>query len=257
MKNFETREKIAKVLSSSIVGMRNSEISTAANLFMQEKDMRVVLSHMVTDGYLERSGNCATTRYKLTPQGRLMFISNSESALKQIEKTAVETQKPAQILEESALEQKTHERIDKFEERIFNEKDEIKVCDCEEHLDGGGIWCQAKEGCRFDARKFDEYRKVDEIEATPYPQIEDFETRATQKHFFSELDDDAVFSPLHYNQGGIECIEALRACMSKEEYRGFLRGNVIKYLWRLNDKATPQENIKKARWYLDTLQESF
>lgn len=144
--------------------------------------------------------------------------------------------------------------------------------------------------------QIEESPKVDEIEVRPYPfvtdsAIEDFETRAKpiseaeesvaasfddvspelkafieqgkldaslpSKHFFSELDDDSVFSPQHYNQGGIECIEALQSCMSESEYQGFLRGNAIKYLWRLNDKATPQENLKKARWYIDTLTESF
>lgn len=102
-----------------------------------------------------------------------------------------------------------------------------------------------------------EERIFPEIEAKPYPFVEDFETRAAQQHFFLELDDDSVFSPLHYNQGGIECIEALQSCLSEVEFRGALRFNAMKYLWRLNDKATPQENLKKARWYIDTLLESY
>jgi hypothetical protein len=91
--------------------------------------------------------------------------------------------------------------------------------------------------------------------------IEDFETRmevkTTHKSFFPQLDDSEVNNPQHYNQGSVECIEALQSCMNQDEYRGFLKGNIIKYLWRMNDKATPQQNIAKARWYLDTLDESY
>ena len=35
---------------------------------------------------------------------------------------------------------------------------------------------------------------------------------------------DPVNSPSHYTQGGIECIEAIKAQMSREEYMGFLVG---------------------------------
>ena len=37
---------------------------------------------------------------------------------------------------------------------------------------------------------------------------------------------DNVNHPAHYTQGGIECIDALKASMSRDEYRGFLKGNV-------------------------------
>ncbi len=49
---------------------------------------------------------------------------------------------------------------------------------------------------------------------------------------------DDVNSPAHY-QGdhGIECIQAISAQMSDEEYLGYLRGNVVKYVWRYQQKA--------------------
>lgn len=64
---------------------------------------------------------------------------------------------------------------------------------------------------------------------------------------------DLVNSPLHYqSSSGIECIEAIKAQMSNEEYRGYLRGNVVKYLWRYQQKGGKQ-SLEKARWYLDKL----
>ena len=44
--------------------------------------------------------------------------------------------------------------------------------------------------------------------------------------------EDLVNNPSHYTQGGIECIDAIKASMSDEEYAGFLKGNALKYLWR-------------------------
>ena len=55
--------------------------------------------------------------------------------------------------------------------------------------------------------------------------------------------------PAHYRKGGIECIEALRAVMTAEEYRGFLHGNIIKYVWRYQDKGGVSD-LFKAQVYL-------
>lgn len=63
---------------------------------------------------------------------------------------------------------------------------------------------------------------------------------------------DNVNHPAHYTQGGIECIQALKASMSKENYVGFLRGSVFKYLWRFADK-NGVEDLEKARVYLNWL----
>lgn len=55
-----------------------------------------------------------------------------------------------------------------------------------------------------------------------------------------------------YKHGGIECIDAIRACMSEEEFRGFCKGNVIKYLWRAEYKGG-SEDYQKARDYMNYL----
>jgi hypothetical protein len=61
---------------------------------------------------------------------------------------------------------------------------------------------------------------------------------------------DMVNSPPHYNSGGIECIQAIKASMSPEAYCGYLKGNTMKYLWRYEKKVLPLEDLKKAQWYL-------
>ena len=65
-------------------------------------------------------------------------------------------------------------------------------------------------------------------------------------------DIDLVNSPAHYVSGGIQCIDAIKASMSKLEYEGFLKGNLIKYTWRYRDKGGVQD-LRKANWYLDRL----
>jgi len=72
-----------------------------------------------------------------------------------------------------------------------------------------------------------------------------------------ELKPDLVNHPPHYADGGIECIEAIEAQLSPEEYRGYLRGNCAKYLWRCMLKGDPLENLLKCEWYLKCLIQTY
>lgn len=65
--------------------------------------------------------------------------------------------------------------------------------------------------------------------------------------------DDPVEHPAHYTSGEIECIDALKASMSHEQFTGFLKGNAMKYLWRYDKKGKAKEDLEKSRWYLDRL----
>lgn len=64
---------------------------------------------------------------------------------------------------------------------------------------------------------------------------------------------DEVEKPEHYNTGKVECIEAIEESMSLEEFKGYLKGNCMKYLWRYNYKGKAKQDLEKARWYLDKL----
>lgn len=66
---------------------------------------------------------------------------------------------------------------------------------------------------------------------------------------------DAVNHPDHYTQGGIECIDCIKASMSKEGFEDYCKGNVIKYLHRWRFKGGVQD-LKKASVYLNWLIES-
>lgn len=66
---------------------------------------------------------------------------------------------------------------------------------------------------------------------------------------------DPVCSPEHYTQGDIECIDAIKASMSHEAFLGFLKGNIMKYIWRYERKQKPLEDLKKAGWYRQKLEE--
>ena len=63
---------------------------------------------------------------------------------------------------------------------------------------------------------------------------------------------DPVVAPNHYMVGGIETIDFIRAKLTQEEFRGFCKGNVIKYLSRAEHKGG-SEDYKKARVYIGWL----
>lgn len=67
---------------------------------------------------------------------------------------------------------------------------------------------------------------------------------------------DMVNHPPHYAKtvNGIECIDAIQAAVTGDDgFKGMLRGNIIKYLWRVGkkDPAKTLEDAKKAQWYLN------
>ena len=64
---------------------------------------------------------------------------------------------------------------------------------------------------------------------------------------------DPVNAPVHYNAGSIECIEAIEESMSADAFRGYLKGNCMKYLWRYSYKGKSLEDVQKAQWYLKKL----
>jgi hypothetical protein len=63
---------------------------------------------------------------------------------------------------------------------------------------------------------------------------------------------DKVNSPPHYGQGTIECIEYIEDFLNQDEFIGYLRGNIAKYMHRFRYK-NGIEDLKKAQWYLGRL----
>lgn len=67
--------------------------------------------------------------------------------------------------------------------------------------------------------------------------------------------EDMVNHPAHYTKGGIECIDAIRSALTPEEFRGYCKGNAMKYTWRERHKGG-DEDLKKAQWYLNKMMDS-
>ena len=64
--------------------------------------------------------------------------------------------------------------------------------------------------------------------------------------------EDPVNNPTHYTQGGVECIDAIRAALTEDEFRGYCKGAAMKYVWRERHKGG-DESLRKARWYINEL----
>jgi hypothetical protein len=64
---------------------------------------------------------------------------------------------------------------------------------------------------------------------------------------------DPVNHPDHYTNGVIECIDAIQSALTPEEFRGYCKGNAIKYIWRELMKGG-NESIAKAQWYLNRME---
>ena len=78
------------------------------------------------------------------------------------------------------------------------------------------------------------------------------EEEAAHSSWDNEVED-VVNNPDHYNTGNIECIDAIEQSMSSVAFKGYLKGNCMKYLWRYDYKNKPVEDLQKAQWYLARL----
>lgn len=75
----------------------------------------------------------------------------------------------------------------------------------------------------------------------------------TDKECDDDDEDDPVNNPSHYCNGGVECIDAIKGSFEDAAgFRGFLKGNIMKYVFRYEQK-NGLEDLHKAKWYLDRL----
>lgn len=65
---------------------------------------------------------------------------------------------------------------------------------------------------------------------------------------------DNVNHPNHYNSYSREVIDTLQGSMTPDEFKGYLKGNIMKYVTRYQFK-NGVEDLKKAQWYLNKLEE--
>lgn len=106
-----------------------------------------------------------------------------------------------------------------------------------------GSHCDMTTYWHRDGRDYNENRRANlTTELADEPQVEPVKPQPV----------DVINAPPHYNQGDIECIDAIQAALSPEEFRGHLRACALKYLWRCNHKGG-REDLLKAEWYLKRL----
>ena len=94
-----------------------------------------------------------------------------------------------------------------------------------------------------------DYKSIDEVQPEEWDRVS---RTAVGKLAHPSDKHDPVGQPDHYNKGAIEAIEAIKASMHPQEYKGYLKGNCLKYLWRYEYK-NGVEDLRKARVYLDWL----
>ena len=69
----------------------------------------------------------------------------------------------------------------------------------------------------------------------------------------NEVKYDNVNAPPHYLHGKKETIDVINDCMTSDEFHGYLKGNILKYVSRYKFKGEPLEDLQKAQWYLNRL----
>lgn len=128
-------------------------------------------------------------------------------------------------------------------------------------------FCDEQTGCSYcllekfsgeDYCDFDEWS--DDKLAIAYDHVyKNSEVRLDGSHLKNEdikMDDngpDMVNHPQHYTQGGIECIDALKAAtVGKRGIEAVCVANIIKYCWRYEEK-NGIEDVRKAKFYIERL----
>ena len=86
--------------------------------------------------------------------------------------------------------------------------------------------------------------------AQPLPDTSSTEAELATEWLVRKAAQANVNNPRHYTQGKIECIEAIQSALTEEEFRGYCKGNALKYIWRERHKGGT-ESLEKAAWYLD------
>ena len=60
-------------------------------------------------------------------------------------------------------------------------------------------------------------------------------------------------NPAHYKTGDVECIDAIRAQLTPEQFKGYLKASLVKYVWRYEHKGAALADLEKGKWFLERL----
>lgn len=63
------------------------------------------------------------------------------------------------------------------------------------------------------------------------------------------MNDGTAKTQIHYQQAEVQFIEIAQMYLTPEEFKGFLKGNILKYALRANFKGQEQADINKMNQY--------
>lgn len=70
------------------------------------------------------------------------------------------------------------------------------------------------------------------------------------------MKNDEVNNPRHYDLfPGQQAIDVIKAALTPEEFRGYCKGNALKYRLRAGEKGPADVDLKKSNWYRERLYE--
>lgn len=105
------------------------------------------------------------------------------------------------------------------------------------------FWCPK---CSLEALREDSY---DTIKLACDIAIDNNNERIKNSKNMSEIE--GVNHPSHYNQGKVECIDAMESAYGIDDVIAFCKCNAFKYQWRAGhkDNESIEKDIAKAQWY--------
>lgn len=128
---------------------------------------------------------------------------------------------------------------------------------------------ETSEGVKVAYDSDDDFEGVSEAPVTLYEMMEQTAQEEDEGGFVHQVrtplpkttwrklhKEDEVNHPPHYTAGGIECIDAIKAALTPEEFAGYCKGNLIKYAWRERHKGGLQ-SLEKGQWYLQKLIDNY
>ena len=111
--------------------------------------------------------------------------------------------------------------------------------------------------CKFSDIHFDDFSLASTLYCNKMPvckMVNELKSNSdTEKMMSDNKSNDPVNHPSHYTQGGKEVIEIIQEVCSIDEFIGYCKGNILKYLARRNFKGFYKQDLQKADWYLDYL----
>lgn len=126
---------------------------------------------------------------------------------------------------------------------------------CINDNNSGGMLEKGQVYCVFKEKKRKNGNKLYLIQYSPYNKDWFHSSRFEYVENTQETED-TVNHPKHYmGRKGIETINFIENSLSEDEFKGYLKGNIIKYISRSGKKTNYIEDLEKAKWYINKLEE--